>query len=656
MNSASFRFARALAHRRRRTGRPPGPRRAVDATFLRWGTDRLRWLLPALGVALLLFVWLAVVNRIGQERAVILDGAVRETQSLAAAFEQRTLRTLRDADLTARLVKYLYERHGSVDITNALAQGLIRPDAYLVVSLADARGRVLASSDPNAVGIDIADREYFRRHAARDSALLEVSGPVPLRVSGRTAVQLTRRLNRPDGAFAGIVLLGADPAQFVDFPRDDLGAQGTLGLVGVDGVYRALIGSGTAAPMPIDAATPAALKVSAGTYEGASAPDGATRIVAYRRLDGFPLVVVVARAKTEILAAFERRRMRYLGVASAASGLFGLCFVVVTALAWQLKRSQRRAWAHARELRLVSKVFETTADGIMLTDADDRILRVNAAFTRLTGYEPADVVGKVLAESPFAPVDTVEAHARMAYLQAHGYVTGEVTRQRKDGALLALWITATCAHGDDGSITNYIRVFTDISALKATQRELEYLAGADMLTGLPNRRTFHERMHQLVQNARRRGARFGLMYVDLDGFKQVNDRHGHEAGDRLLQRTADLLRASVRAGDTAFRVGGDEFTVLLENIADSQSAITVAERIISGVEAAFGAGGEPADIGASIGIALYPDGGDDVPALLRNADAAMYRAKSGGRNGYRMYTAASAANAPDDMPQLADVA
>jgi len=198
--------------------------------------------------------------------------------------------------------------------------------------------------------------------------------------------------------------------------------------------------------------------------------------------------------------------------------------------------------------------------------------------------------------------------------------------------------------------------FTDISALKATQRKLEHLAGADMLTGLPNRRTFHERMHQLVQNARRRGARFGLMYVDLDGFKRVNDCHGHEAGDRLLQRMADLLRASVRGGDTAFRVGGDEFTVLLENVANAQEAVTVAERIIAGVEAAFGAGAEPADIGASIGIALYPAGGDDVPTLLRNADAAMYRAKSSGRNGYRMYTAATAANVPDDTPQLADVA
>jgi diguanylate cyclase (GGDEF)-like protein/PAS domain S-box-containing protein len=551
-------------------------------------------------------------------------------------------------------MKYLYERDGVLDIDAAFTRGLIPYRTYLIASMIDDTGHIAASSDPRAVGISVADRDYFRRHVATDSNRIDISTPVALRAFNKVGVQLTRRVNHSNGTFAGMVLLSVDPDYFVDFALEaNLGKQGVLGLVGTDGVFRARrIGSEPAtAPAELPKSTLANVaSAPVGEFEAASAVDGVTRFFAYRTMNDYPLIVVVGRDSPDLLAGFEGRRVIYLGVAAAASLLIVVCFLVVTALAWQLKRSQQRAWASASEVRLVSKVFETTADGIILSDPDDRILRVNIAFTRLTGFEADEVVGLRLAESPFAPIDPAEYEERMRSLKKHGFVTGEVTRLRKDGTPLALWVTATHVLAEDGAILNYIRVFTDISTLKATQLRLEHLAGADALTGLPNRRAFHERIHQLVERARRQASQLGVMFVDLDGFKEVNDRHGHEWGDRVLQDVASLLEASVRSSDTVFRLGGDEFTILLEDLAGPHDAIVVAQRILQAFAECNAVGQAPTVSGASIGIALFPSGGTDVPTLIRHADAAMYRAKSSGRNCYRIYTTVPAAPPEAALP------
>ncbi|MGI8895330.1 MAG: EAL domain-containing protein, partial [Casimicrobiaceae bacterium] len=300
-------------------------------------------------------------------------------------------------------------------------------------------------------------------------------------------------------------------------------------------------------------------------------------------------------------------------------------------------RNERKAAAAA--LRLASKVFEATTDAIALSDADDRVVMVNAAFAKLTGFTAGEMVDLPWGESPFRPVDPIESAKRGEQLLRDGYVTGEVTRFRKDGKELALWITATRVCDKEGKLANYVRVFSDISALKESQRQLQQLATHDTLTDLPNRNLFHDRLNQAISHSQRTGLGLGVFFLDLDHFKYVNDGFGHDVGDALLTTVARELQNQVRKGDTVARVGGDEFAILLTNLKDTAvDAATVARKVQERFSRPLLVGERELTITPSIGISLYPGDGETAARLLTRADAAMYLAKEKGRNGFAFYT------------------
>jgi diguanylate cyclase (GGDEF)-like protein/PAS domain S-box-containing protein len=260
------------------------------------------------------------------------------------------------------------------------------------------------------------------------------------------------------------------------------------------------------------------------------------------------------------------------------------------------------------------------------------VISINTAFSRLTGYGSGEMLGKLLSETPFRPTDLQESDARMEHLHRYGAVTGEVPRQSKDGKPLALWVTATCVRNGAGRIVNYVRVFTDISLLKESQRKLELLASFDALTGLPNRHLLHDRLVQALQRTSREGGRMGLLFIDLDGFKEVNDTLGHDVGDLLLNGVVARMQECVRTSDSVCRFGGDEFVILLEPMDDAADAVTIGERIVAALSPPFLIEGHRIKTTASIGIALNPEDGTDAITLLKNADVAMYKAKRSGRN------------------------
>jgi len=286
------------------------------------------------------------------------------------------------------------------------------------------------------------------------------------------------------------------------------------------------------------------------------------------------------------------------------------------------------------QMRLGSRVFESTADAIVVTDADDRVLTVNAAFSKITGYSADEMLGLIFGESPFRPIDPEQSAARLEIQLRQGHVTAEVLRHRKDGSELPLWVTASNVLDESGKIVNFIRVFTDISELKASQRQLEALATKDALTALPNRLYFKDQLERLLAQSRREPQQFALLFIDLDNFKSINDSLGHAAGDEVLQQTAKRLRECVREVDTIARFGGDEFTIILPQIRSARGPELVAEQVLKALAAPFTVAGNEHFLNASIGIALYPADGASADKLLRNADTAMYRAKESGRGCY----------------------
>jgi diguanylate cyclase (GGDEF)-like protein/PAS domain S-box-containing protein len=294
-----------------------------------------------------------------------------------------------------------------------------------------------------------------------------------------------------------------------------------------------------------------------------------------------------------------------------------------------------------QELRIAAKAFESL-HGIMVTDAEGIILRVNPAFTDLTGYSAEDAVGKTPAILKSGRHDQAFYADMWRQVKATGAWYGEIWDRRKNGEIFPKWQTISAVRGLDGQITHYVAAFTDISESKAAEDEIRHLAFFDPLTQLPNRRLLLDRLqHALASSARNRhhGA---LLFIDLDNFKNLNDSLGHDKGDMLLQHVAARLTECVREGDTVSRLGGDEFVLMLENLSENlrdaaAQAEVVGEKIVEALNQDYQLGAQEYHCTPSIGITLYCGHGASVDELLQQADLAMYQAKAAGRNTLRFF-------------------
>jgi diguanylate cyclase (GGDEF)-like protein/PAS domain S-box-containing protein len=291
------------------------------------------------------------------------------------------------------------------------------------------------------------------------------------------------------------------------------------------------------------------------------------------------------------------------------------------------------------KLRQAAKVFESTMEGVVITNPEGAILAVNPAFTDITGYTEAEILGKDLRIRQSGRHDKSFYQAMWASILQTGSWRGEIWNRRKTGETYPEWLTINTVKDEAGNTVNYVGVFTDISQMKRSEAELDYLAHHDPLTELPNRLLLNARLEYAIQRAQREGTSLTVLFIDLDRFKTVNDSLGHPVGDQLLKLVAALLTACVRSEDTVARLGGDEFVVVLEGVGDTGDASAMAEKILNTLSKRYDLNGQTVFIGASIGISTYPKDGRDGTTLLKNADAAMYRSKEEGRNTFRFYNA-----------------
>ncbi len=293
------------------------------------------------------------------------------------------------------------------------------------------------------------------------------------------------------------------------------------------------------------------------------------------------------------------------------------------------------------QLQQAASVFEHANEGIMITDAKGTILDVNAAFTLMTGYSKAEVVGRnprILNSGQHE----ASFYAEMwAVLLREGNWTGEVWNRRKNGEIYPELLTISTVRTPGGKVQRYVALFSDISAQKAHQRQLEHIAHHDALTGLPNRVLLADRLRQSLATAARRGEKIALAYLDLDGFKEVNDRFGHDAGDRLLEVLAERMKKILRETDTLARLGGDEFVAVLVDLANIDSTLPWLKRLLSTVAEPVHDEMGMLQVSASLGVSFYPQEDPvDADQLLRQADQAMYQAKLSGKNRYHLFDSA----------------
>ena len=300
-------------------------------------------------------------------------------------------------------------------------------------------------------------------------------------------------------------------------------------------------------------------------------------------------------------------------------------------------------------LRLLAQVFDSTAESIMIFGADKTVIEVNSAFTMTTGYTPQEAIGRKRWLLRTGVRDKAAYQVMWDTLKIRGHWRGEVHGRRKNGEVYPQLLNMGVVRNNQGEISNYIGIFSDITDLKSSQERMEYMATHDRLTGLPNRNLFYDRLQHSLDKASRSGEHLAVLFVDLDNFKMINDTLGHEMGDLLLTQVADRLRACTRKQDTVARLGGDEFTVLAEDLRASSEEIVsaTAERVIASLAVPFDLGGREAFISASVGIALYPKDGEDIVALLKSADTAMYQAKEQGKSNYQFFTQAMNAHASE---------
>jgi two-component system CheB/CheR fusion protein len=306
---------------------------------------------------------------------------------------------------------------------------------------------------------------------------------------------------------------------------------------------------------------------------------------------------------------------------------------------------------HAEEqLQLAARVINGAAEAVIVTDPMQRIVTVNQAFCQITGYTADEVIGRTPALLKSGRHDDDYYRGMWKALQREGIWQGEIENRRKNGEIYAEWLTINAIKDKDGKLLNYVAIFSDISSLREARRRLEFQALHDVLTGLPNRALLNDRLESALARASRTHSRFALIFIDLDNFKDINDGLGHDTGDVLLRSVADRLQGELRIQDTVARMGGDEFVLLVEEIKPGEIELLV-ERCRSALAAPLQIRGRDVRVSASMGIALYPEDGNDPVQLLQSADAAMYRAKQAGRNTY-CFTSAETRLAPHARLQL----
>ncbi len=485
----------------------------------------------------------------------------------------------------------------------------------------------LKGNEP-AVGFDILS-EPMRRDAIGRS-----------RNSGKSAATGPIRLVQEDAVRLGVLMLDPVylPAKTMDGVRGELAGY-AVAVLKVD----ELIDIATRAKIPAGLSFRVRDQQVADEALRFYGPDVGADVVDYRRWSG--VLSIADRQWTLDLSAdeaFVNQGHHWISwavgvVALLFTGLLQIYLHGMTGRAFAIRQQNAQLLEKQAELQLAETVFDNTAEAIVVTDAAGVIISVNPTFSRITGYQPTEVRGRkmsILSSGQHTPGFYRELWSRLLLERRW---QGEMVNRRKDGELFTQFLTITAVADSHGAVVQYVGTFSDITEKKAVQRQIEFMAYHDALTELPNRVLGKQCAQEAMVRAHRYGYQVGILFMDLDHFKLVNDTWGHSVGDKLLQAVAQRLRAHVRQEDTLCRLSGDEFMLILEHIREVKHIASACEHVLAKLSQPYAIDGRLIQTSLSVGISVYPGDGDSEEDLLRKADTAMFEAKQGGRNTYRFF-------------------
>jgi diguanylate cyclase (GGDEF)-like protein/PAS domain S-box-containing protein len=622
---------------------------------------------------LLFMAALAIAVVVSQFRASYVDRELSvqsQTEHYVKAMEAHVLYSIQSVDLSligfANAIKVLPAKQSRSPETMSdllSSRGSNFQSDYWITFL-DPKGIAVATSTGNNItGTSYADRDYYKIHV--DNIMqgkLYVGEPDIGRRSKQKLFFLSRRVESAKGEFLGVVVAPLNVSRYVSvFENSRFNSDISIALVHGRGKVIARVPNFEEAfgrDLGPTALFDNVRRANSGTYKTHSVIDKINRIFSYRVLDNFPLIVVVGSNDTESARLLQKN---YL---VAGAGLATLLLLMWGAGHFSLRTYTKLAerelryrmlYAASREMekkllagederkkneesmKLAALLFQNSGEGMMVTDAEGLILTVNPAFSLLSGYTEKELLGHRGYEITSGREDISLFDRMFESVKQTGQWQGELWQQHKDGEEYLVAMHVNTVYDELGNPFRYVALLSDITEKKASEELIWRQANFDALTGLPNRRMFHEHLRLEMKKTDRSHLPMALIFVDLDYFKEINDTLGHDKGDLLLKEVAARLSNAVRGTDTVARLGGDEFTVIVSELRNAGDVVRTAQEILRQMSTPFNLDGNVAHISSSIGITLYPEDGADAETLINNADQAMYAAKQQGRNRFNYF-------------------
>lgn len=598
---------------------------------------------PLLALFLSTAGWGIVLTELRHEQQKIETDALQDAETNARSYAQQLDHGLTALDQLTLYVKYAWElSRERFKLESVRASGLLPANNGFYISIIDAQGNLRSSTNPRPSRINVANETFFTVH--RDSANRFYIGTP--RIEGfshrHILIPFSRALTNAAGGFGGIVLVSATPAYFISgYDEVSLGKTGFLGIFSNDGLLRlARIGNQLFLSDDKPLLGKPAWNVPSGSavFNGSQwFPDGRSRFMAWQVTGGYQMTVMAGLDRDEVLAGFRKHESMILRGAMLGTATLMALSVAASVL------SLRLAWRKRQYERMQATYRTATEGGIEgffiacpKYDAfgnvmDFKFADCTARGAQMLRLRREELIGNTLLDLFHGePAKILMNMMRKAMVDR--MVETELDLSRLDPSRSG-WLHVRIARPEEDLAVT----LRDISDMKAHVAELERRGNEDALTGLPNRHWANTYLQESVTRAGTAGQKMALLFIDLDGFKAVNDTMGHEAGDEILRNAGRRMKDAVRPHDHVVRMGGDEFLVILDKVATPADASHVAERILDAFRPTFRVTKGMHAIGASIGISIYPDDATDAASLLNNADIAMYSVKTGGKRGYRFF-------------------